>query len=85
MNLHQPCPCGKSSDAFTIYEDGHGHCFSGECEQPHWSKTQLDKGEPMKLGELVKLPVGKTVALSDRGITKDTCKKFGVTVQQKNG
>jgi twinkle protein len=25
---HIACPCGKSSDAYTLYDDGHGHCFS---------------------------------------------------------
>ena len=23
-----PCPCGQSSDAFTVYTDGSYHCFS---------------------------------------------------------
>jgi twinkle protein len=27
----QPCPCGRSSDAFVIYDSGWGHCFSGKC------------------------------------------------------
>jgi twinkle protein len=26
--VHQPCPCGKSSDAYCINEDGSGKCFS---------------------------------------------------------
>jgi twinkle protein len=25
---HIACPCGKSSDAYTLYDDGHGFCFS---------------------------------------------------------
>jgi len=25
---HIPCPCGKSSDAYSEYTDGHGYCFS---------------------------------------------------------
>jgi twinkle protein len=28
VEQHVPCPCGKSSDAFCTYDDGHGHCFS---------------------------------------------------------
>lgn len=28
LDAHQPCPCGKSSDAYSTYSDGHGHCFS---------------------------------------------------------
>jgi twinkle protein len=28
IQLHMPCPVCPSSDAYSIYEDGHGHCFS---------------------------------------------------------
>jgi twinkle protein len=28
IKTHTYCPCGDSSDAFTVYDDGHGHCFS---------------------------------------------------------
>lgn len=26
-----PCPCGKSSDAYSLRRDGSGYCFSGQC------------------------------------------------------
>ena len=26
--VHIPCPCGKSSDAYVLYDDGHGFCYS---------------------------------------------------------
>ena len=28
VNYHAPCPCGKSSDAYSEWDDGHGYCFS---------------------------------------------------------
>lgn len=28
VQSHQPCPCGTSSDAYTLYDDGHGWCYS---------------------------------------------------------
>ena len=31
LNGNGPCPCGVSSDAFHVYPDGHGYCFSGNC------------------------------------------------------
>jgi twinkle protein len=31
IKTHQPCPCGKSSDAYAIRADGSGKCFSGAC------------------------------------------------------
>ena len=40
---HQPCPCGRSSDAFSLYRDGHGYCFSLSCkdEKKRYSKQEL--------------------------------------------
>ena len=29
---HKACPCGNSSDAFALYPDGHGYCFSHACK-----------------------------------------------------
>lgn len=31
IKTHQPCPCGESSDGFSIRGDGSGYCFSGKC------------------------------------------------------
>lgn len=36
ISTHQPCPCGKSSDAYCIDENDNGHCFS--CDKHFWSK-----------------------------------------------
>ena len=40
---HQACPCGNSSDAFALYPDGHGYCFSHACknEKKRYSKQEL--------------------------------------------
>lgn len=44
IKTHQPCPCGESSDAYTTYDDGHGHCFScGKTHQPD-KPTLTDSG-----------------------------------------
>src|SRR3990167_699248 len=37
---HIPCPCGKSSDAYCRYDDGHGHCYS--CGVTHQPTPQTD-------------------------------------------
>lgn len=43
---HLPCPCGKSSDAFSIYEDtGWGKCFSGSCDRPNWSPKRMAEAD----------------------------------------
>lgn len=28
LEAHLACPCGLSSDAYSVYKDGHGYCFS---------------------------------------------------------
>ena len=67
---HLPCPlegCG-SSDAFTMYEDGRGYCFSCKgtlVDKSTYSKTYKDFEE---------------VASGDyRGIPEHVCRKLGIT------
>lgn len=33
IKRHVPCPCGNSSDAYCVWDDGHGYCFS--CNKAH--------------------------------------------------
>jgi hypothetical protein len=41
---HLACPCGKSSDAFAVYDDtGWGQCFSGACDKPRWSPKMMSE------------------------------------------
>jgi twinkle protein len=35
------CPCGISSDAFSIDVKGYGYCFSGNCKKNNWSPREL--------------------------------------------
>src|SRR5689334_981274 len=37
VHAHQPCPLCSSSDAFSIYDDGHGYCFSCKGTTPGYS------------------------------------------------
>ena len=39
IKIHQVCPCGKSSDGFAIYDDGHGYCF-GSCGGRYYKKVE---------------------------------------------
>ena len=68
--LHKPCPDCGSRDALTIYDDGKSFCFS--CRK-------LRKGEN-RVTNNSKLTTGLTVALKDRNIKEETCRKYGVTV-----
>lgn len=82
---HEPCPYCHSKDNVGVYDDGHAYCFG--CGR----RWQLDKDEIEQykmyneiernkfMPETIKLP-GQLCGISDRSITLDTCKKFGVTV-----
>lgn len=84
MNQHLPCPCGKSSDAFAIYENN-GYCFSGNCERPYFSPEELEnynfKKKERRVQTDTKMPRGVLKPIKDRGLTEDTLAKYDVTVR----
>ena len=65
VEQHIPCPHCKSSDAYCVYDDGHGYCFS--------CKT-YDKSEK---ADLENLEVGYTYH-PWRGISSETMEKYNV-------
>ena len=76
--FHEPCPECGSSDAGSRYSDGHFFCFAcqhyehGDGEGPthnHFGKKRM---EGLLTGEFKSLP--------KRGLTEDTCRKFGYQV-----
>ena len=74
-------PCGSctSSDAWTTYSDGGGFCFScGHYEKGEGS--QASQLPPNRIPKMVNYD-GDFVALRNRKITEETCKKFNVRVQ----
>lgn len=76
----QKCPKCPSSDAYTVYDDGHGKCYScGYFQPPNGGKAieqAIDK--PQKFRPLPEL----FHAMSDRKISAETAKKFKVTTIQ---
>jgi twinkle protein len=72
---HQPCPSCGSSDANSLYSDGHEHCFScghhtgatGEQTTSHNFSTRIHMDF-----------TGDIIPLKTRAIQEDTCKKFNV-------
>ena len=76
---HEPCPQCGSSDALARYDDGSAYCFSAECK--HFEKSN---GEVVELATVSKRPLemfGVSADIPDRRISKQTCDKFGVTVE----
>lgn len=77
----EPCPACGSRDNLARYADGHGYCFGCEYFEPgddDYQPTQR-KGKRMS-DDLLK---GKHKALSARGITEETCRKFDYRIGKK--
>ena len=68
---HQPCPCGASSDAYSINTDGWGTCFS--CDKkfsPKHEEVQVVFGNGAMITDL------EYKALPKRGITATTVQRY---------
>ena len=73
---HEPCPKCDSKDNLARYDDGHGYCFG------------CNSYFPTMAGEVVDMPTtrvfeqkGVVSAITDRRISQDTAKKYGVTTE----
>lgn len=83
---HCPCPKCNSSDACGIYSDGHGYCFS--CNTYFKGESHISKGQKKKMSkECVPLEElnAEFMAISARGLTEDTCRKFKYYVGNYKG
>jgi len=83
IEAHVSCDKCGSSDARSNYSDGHGYCYScGHYYHP--------EGKPYT-GGTKRMPVdftpveGTVKPLKVRGITKETCQKFGYKIGKYNG
>jgi twinkle protein len=80
---HIPCENCGSSDANSLYSDGHQFCFAcnthvkgdGECSSMQTSTAKKERG----------LISGSYQDLIKRGIREDTCRKFGYQVGEYQG
>lgn len=82
----QPCPCGVSSDAFVIYDNGWGHCFRGDCKTPNIRIGESDledsvetrtatKGKNYELSEIASFDVRGN---PDRKLLKVVAEFYGI-------
>ena len=87
VKYHQPCPLCGSSDAASINEDGSAYCFS--CDKRVNDYINLTQFEPInnsveefkvKQTNSINEIEGSFEALTDRGISLSTAKKFNVKV-----
>lgn len=84
---HEPCTKCGSSDALSRYDDGHGYCHACETYFPgDGDSTPRTKGKKMA-GDVLAVTDydGEYRELLKRGISEDTCKKFGYMVGKYKG
>jgi twinkle protein len=79
VQRHVACPCGLSSDAYCVYEDGSGYCFSGNCKKPYYPPPKNEDPEELEVsGNTTYAPAAW------RGVTLDTMQTYGVTTKFVN-
>lgn len=80
---HEPCPSCGSRDNLARYSDGHGFCFgckhyeAGDGSTPTITRT--------KRPQMSNIVHGEVRALTKRGITEDTCRKFNYAIGSVGG
>ena len=82
VKTHEPCSDCGSSDALAVYDDGHTHCFS--CGMTRFNNdtgvgiTSHKQTQPRgSMKELEALNSMESVAVVERGITKQTMHYYG--------
>lgn len=80
---HEPCPECGSSDGLARYDDGHGYCFPCQHYEPSGeAKSEAATNPPKETRGLLS---GDFQALSKRGLTEATCRKFNYRVGAMGG
>ena len=83
---HIACEHCGSKDAGSLYDDGHTHCFScgvTEHEGAYDERTVMrDAIAPSK--KVIMEIKGTVKSIPERGITQQTCEKFGVTQDERH-
>lgn len=80
---HIPCEECGSSDANSLYNDGHTHCFScGTTVQEHSKEAPPKKTPPLHSGELL---TGSYKSIDKRNLPVDICRKYDYFLANRNG
>ena len=77
VELHVACPDCGSSDGMTVYSDGHTFCFVCEKWSPGDGTNGTPKKQPKVAKKLIPLDNLRLEMLPKRGITLETCRKYG--------
>lgn len=77
---HLPCPSCHSSDGNALYSDGHTFCFSCGSTTPAKANGETQAATATAKASRTALIDGDYRELTKRGISLDTCKKWGYQV-----
>lgn len=69
---HQPCPCGRSSDAYAYYSNGKEHCFS--CGEHSYTKEEEEKEDTLDIRQ----ENFTYQFIADRGVSAETYRRYNV-------
>lgn len=85
---HAPCPSPtcESTDAFAVYDDGHGHCYAHGCGFHTPAGTVGDSAQQISsepAGDFVPREGTFSGGLPSRGLREETLKKFNYRLEAK--
>jgi len=83
---HIACEHCGSTDANSLYDDGHTHCFKcGTTEHEHEAEDRHATRHNMARKTVTPMDIkGQFKSIPDRGISQATCEKYGVTTDGDN-
>lgn len=76
----EPCPECGSRDNLARYDDGHAYCFTPGCGHYEPGDGQDTPRQPREPRGRMDLIPGEITALPNRGLTRDTCERYGYQV-----
>lgn len=86
VKVHQPCPCGEGDDNTGVNADGSAYCFACSKYFKNYTKEDSAIENNNKNNNLQQsmntLSLSKFRDIPDRKLTEDTCKFFGVKVEE---
>lgn len=80
---HVPCPNCGSSDANSLFSDGHTYCFSCQTHVNNPDTPSATTVKPKSSSDFA--TDGITQALPKRGLSEDVCKKYGYSIGSYKG
>ncbi len=82
---HQSCSDCGSSDALSVYSDGHTFCFSCQTHTPSGEESSEAPSTSKKKEDLIPKDLLTVSPLKKRGITSKTCEKYGYFIGDYKG